>query len=327
MYQFDSFRTIVGKYSRFILTTHISPDGDGLGTEVALALYLKNAGKHALILNCSATPDNYKFLEEIYPILQFDPAKHTDVFNKTDVILVMDTNHRSRLADIQPLVASSKAVKICIDHHMDPEEFADLYITDEDATATGEIMYRLISYLTGRTIDKPTAIALYTAIMTDTGSFRYPKTDPETHKITAHLVQMGADPSSIYEKVYEHGSLNRLHLLGMALASIQLAYDGKLAYLILTKDMFQMSDTSDIDTDAFVPYTLAINGVQVGIMFSELDGLVKVNFRSKGDIWINNLAKEFGGNGHKNAAGARIPHAKLGEIVKQVIEHVAVYLT
>lgn len=324
--QFETFRTIIESHTRFVLTTHVNPDGDGLGTEVALADYLQKQGKQATILNCSATPDNYLFLAKLYPILQFDPSAHTEIIENAEVIIVLDTNQLDRLMTMKSFLLSSQAVKVCIDHHLEPTEFADLYILDESSTSTGEIVYRLMNYLTGRSIDRETAISLYTAIMTDTGSFRYPKTDPETHKIVAQLIQTGADPVAIYEHVYERGSINRVRLLGLALANMQITHDGKLAYLVLTNEMFDVTDTTEDDAEAFVPFTLTIDGVQIGLMFSEMDGVVKVSFRSKGDIWINELAKEFGGNGHKNAAGARFPHAQLDEIVAQVVEHAGSYI-
>jgi phosphoesterase RecJ-like protein len=324
--QYETFRTIIDSHSRFVLTTHVNPDGDGLGSEIALAVFLEKRGKQATILNHSPTPNNYMFLEDLHPILWFDAARHASIVENAEVILVVDTNHPDRLMTMKPFVESSNAVKVCIDHHLDPEEFADLYILDEPSTAAGEIIYRLISFLTDRAIDREIAVALYTAIMTDTGSFRYPKTDPEVHKIIAHLIQAGADPVAIHDFVYERNPINRIHLLGMALANIQLSAGGRIAYIILTKDMFKITKTYDVDTDIFVPYTLNIHGVQIGLLFSELEDTIKINFRSKGDIWVNELAKEFGGNGHKNAAGARLPDAKLAEVVPLVLEHAAAYL-
>ncbi|HVN48328.1 MAG TPA: bifunctional oligoribonuclease/PAP phosphatase NrnA [Bacteroidota bacterium] len=323
--QFETFRQIIESHQRFLLTTHINPDGDGLGTEVALALYLQKLGKQATILNCSATPYNYLFLDKLFPIQHFQNQTQATLIDDAEVILVIDTNHLDRVAAMKSYVENSKALKICIDHHLDPAEFADIYILDEPSSATGEIVYRLLSYLNGRTIDRETAIALYTAIMTDTGGFRYPRTSPEVHKIIANLIQMGADPVAIHEFVYERGQINRLQLLGMALATLQLAHDGKVAYMILTKHMFEVTHTSEVDTDAFVPYTLSIDGVKVGLMFTEMDHGIKINFRSKGDIWINQLAKEFGGNGHKNAAGARIADGTLEEYVPQIIDHAGAY--
>jgi bifunctional oligoribonuclease and PAP phosphatase NrnA len=250
--QFETFRTIVESNTRFVLTTHVNPDGDGLGTEIALAVYLQNLGKQAVILNCSATPDNYLFLAQFHPILQFDPIKHAQLIESTEVVIVLDTNHLDRLHTMKSAVQSCKAVKICIDHHLEPGAFADLYILDEASTATGEIIYRLLSYLTGRSLDRESAIALYTAIMTDSGSFRFPKTDPETHKIIAQLIQLGADPVAIYSYIYERNSINRVHLLGLALSNMKLTHNGKLAYIVLTRDMLTTTKTTEIDTEAFV---------------------------------------------------------------------------
>jgi phosphoesterase RecJ-like protein len=294
---------------------------------VALAIYLSSRGKQATILNCSATPENYLFLNRLYPILQFDPQKHKTLIQNAEVIVVLDINHPERLQSIGPLVTSSSALKVCIDHHLEPKEFADLYILDEQSSSTGEILYHLLKYLGDKITDHCMSIALYTAIMTDTGSFRFPKTGPEVHNIISHLIQNGADPSGIYEQVYECGSLNRMRLLGMALAGSKLMYDGKLAYIVITQDMFNDTGTTEEDTDAFVPYTLTIGGVKIGLMFSEMNGIIKVGFRSKGDIPINELAKEFGGNGHLNAAGARIPNGKLNEIIEKVLEQAGAYIS
>jgi phosphoesterase RecJ-like protein len=323
---FETFRALVDSHQNFILTTHVNPDGDGLGTECALAVFLKSIGKQVSIINYSATPPQYLFLEEIFPIQRFDASIHEQMIENADVLLILDTNHPDRLAAMKSSVLKSKAYKVCIDHHLDPGEFADLYILDEPSAATGEIVYRLISFLNGRHIDQPAAIALYTAIMTDTGSFRYPRTDPEVHKIIAHLIQAGADPVKIHENVYNRSSLNRLQLLGKALTGIQTAHDGRAAYMVLTKEMFEETKTTDVDSDEFVPYTLSLEGVQVGLLFSELTDCIKINFRSKGDIWINELAKEFGGNGHKNAAGAHVTLGNIQQVIDKVLEHVEVYL-
>jgi phosphoesterase RecJ-like protein len=325
--EFDKFQKIIESNTHFVLTTHINPDGDGLGSEVALAAYLEKIGKQAAILNHDATPENYKFLEQIHPFLQYDPSRHAELLKNAEVIIVLDTNHLDRLSAMKSFISSSNAFKICIDHHLEPGVFADLYIIDETATSAGEILYRLITTSASeQIIDRNIAIALYTAIMTDTGSFRYPKTDSEVHKIIANLIQAGADPAAIYEQVYEQSSANRVHLLGLALANIKLTHDGKVAHIVLTRDMFESTGAAEADTDAFVPYTLTISGVQIGLMFSELNGMVKVNFRSKGDIQINELAKQFGGNGHKNAAGARIPNANLDDIVSLVLKQTGKYV-
>jgi bifunctional oligoribonuclease and PAP phosphatase NrnA len=316
---FETFRAIIHSHQKFLLTTHVSPDGDGLGVECALAAYLKGIGKEAVIINHSAVPSQYEFLRDIYPLVQFDPDRDAVLIEQADAILIVDTNHPDRLKSLAPFVLNSKAVKVCIDHHLEPAEFADLYIMDSEASSTGEIVYRLINYLNERQIDAPVAVGLYTAIMTDTGSFRYPRTDPEVHKIIAHCIQAGADPVQIYENVFNRSSVRRLQLLGKALAGLQLACNGRVAYMILTHRMFAETNTTAADCDEFVPYTLSVEGVVVGLMFSELENEIKINFRSKGEIPINILAKEFGGNGHKNAAGGRVPNGAIDTVVREVL--------
>ncbi|MGH2568669.1 MAG: DHH family phosphoesterase, partial [Bacteroidota bacterium] len=194
------------------------------------------------------------------------------------------------------------------------------------SAATGEIVYRLLSHLGQNNFTTEAARALYTAIMTDTGSFRFPKTGPEIHRQVAHLLECGADPVAIYQQVYEQGSAGRLQLLGRALASLQTAHSGKVACMTVTRQMFQETGTSEEDTDNVINYTLTVKGVQVGLLFTELNEGMKISFRSKGNIWINKLAQEFGGNGHQHAAGARVPGGTVNELLPKVLERSKSYL-
>ncbi len=325
--EFDQFRSIVEACRTVVLSTHINPDADGIGSELALSAYLKGLGKRISIINHSETPDNLLFLDPHHDVLRFDATRHPAAIKNADLICVIDTNHLDRLADVKPMVAESKAKKICIDHHLEPGSFADLYILDEESTATGEIIYKLITSLDAKAITKEVANHLYAAIMTDTGSFRYPKTDAEMHRIIAHLIDCGADPTDIYQNLYEQGPAGRVRLLGMALASLRLAHGDKVAYMNLTRKMFQDTNTTEADADAFVPYTLTIHGVQIGLLFTELpNDVIKVSFRAKGDIWVNKLAQEFGGNGHQHAAGARIHNVVLEDVIQQVIAKAKNYI-
>ncbi|MBI4810115.1 MAG: hypothetical protein HY800_01445 [Ignavibacteriales bacterium] len=175
-------------------------------------------------------------------------------------------------------------------------------------------------------IDREIAVALYTAIMTDTGSFRYPRTDSETHTIAAHLIKCGADPTQSFVNVYENWTCGRMRLLGEALDTLKTAYDGKVAYIVCTQKMFKETGTTEVETDNFTVYPMSIQGVLIGILFNELSNGVKISFRSKGNIPINELAKEFGGNGHLNAAGVRLFDKKLEEISPLVIESAGKYV-
>lgn len=323
---FESCKGIFSAKKTFVLTTHINPDGDGLGSEVALALYLTGKGKSVAIINQSETPAYYKFMHGLFPIATFSAAKHGSIIKDAEVIVALDTNSATRFSAMKELVMESRANKICIDHHLDREEFADLYLIDEKATATGEIIYNMLKFLDSGAITKPIAEALYAAIMTDTGSFRFPKTDVETHYIIADLLLHGADPTEIYQKIFEEGPVNKLKLLGRALTSLSVVHGGKVATMVLLRKDFSETQTAEEDTDNMINHAMAIGGVRVGLMFIELENGVKVSFRSKGDIAINVLAKEFGGNGHKNAAGARIHGGALSDVVTRVTERAVTYL-
>ena len=303
----------------FLLTTHVNPDGDGIGSEIALAEWLVRQGKSVYILNHSATPDMYLFLDPDKRVKQFDPSHDAQTVADAEVIIVLDTNDTDRLRSIQTPVLESKAVKVCIDHHLDPAPFADHYLIDDDATSTGEIVYRLLLSLGGEHLPRNVATALYCAIMTDTGSFRYPRTDPEIHRIVAHLIECGADPIAIYAHVYEQWTAGRIQLLGQTLASLRTAYANRLAYVTITQKMLNDTETSEDETDNFTTYPMSVEGVTVGILFLELKDGIKISFRSKGEIPINELARQFGGNGHKNAAGARVHGASLDTVKAQVI--------
>jgi phosphoesterase RecJ-like protein len=317
---------VIARHASFVLTTHVNPDGDALGSELAMAYALSQMGKQAAIFNHSATPDNYRWLDPAGDIIRFSPERDRAAILAAEAIIILDANQASRIRSLEQTVREAKGVKIVIDHHLDPESFADHYVIDEGATSTGEIVYRMLGEWAGVSITREIARALYAAIMTDTGSFRFPRTDPEIHRIAAHLLERGADPTDIFVNVYESASLGRMRLLGEALDSMKTEYGGKLAYIVCTRAMFAQTNTSEIETDNFTTFAMGVQGVVVGILFNELENGVKISFRSKGDIPVNQLAKEFGGNGHLNAAGARLFDVKIGDIVPEVIEKARKYV-
>lgn len=325
--QIEQLRRGLDSWQTIILTTHVSPDCDGLGSELALAAFLRKRGKDVAIINCSETPEPYRFLDPQGWIRKYDPARDDRAIAEANAIIVLDTNQSGRMTTMAAPVLASKARKVVIDHHLDSEPFADLFLIDDSSAATGEIVYRILEELGGIPVDQDSAAALYIAIMTDTGSFRFPKTDADLHRIIAALIEQGADPVQAYQSIYEQDSPDRVRLLGMALGSLTTAHGGSVAYVTVTAKMFRETATGEPDVERFAPYTLTLKGVKIGLMFTELPGMVKISFRSKGDIPINKLAQEFGGNGHKNAAGARIPGGDLPQVVKEVIERSGNYLS
>lgn len=323
----DEVKQTIEGSQNFVITTHVSPDGDGLGCEIALLYFLEKLGKSAVVINVSETPGNYKFLDPENRFLIFD-EQNFDQMEKilnADVIFICDMNQSNRLKAMEKYVLQSKAIKIIIDHHLETQDFADYCLIDVDAPASGEIVYKLIKSFDGFEIDKKIATGIYTAIMTDTGSFRFPRTDSETHRIVAELLDAGADPVEIYDKVYEQSSLGRIKLLGRCLSELETRYDGRLGYIVVTQDMLKNYGVEEWETDGFVQSILKVAGVRVAIFILELKDGIKLSFRSKGEIPINELAKEFGGNGHKNAAGARLYNITLNEVINQVIQKAEKY--
>ena len=316
------------RHQSFVLTTHVNPDGDGLGSEIALSAWLSSRGKQVTILNHNETPSVYRFLDPENRIFRYDPSAHEALIRNADVIVVLDTNHPGRLSSLTGAVVGSPARKICIDHHLDPARFADLYVLDAGSTSTGEIVYRLLDAdPDGAKITPSIASALYCAIMTDTGSFRYSNVDPDIHRIVAHLLECGADPTAIYREVYEQWTAGRIQLLGETLASLRVEHHGLLAHVSVDQGMLQRTGTQEADTDNFTIYPMSVDGIIVGILFLELKSGVKMSLRSRGDIPINELAKEFGGNGHKNAAGARVDGISLEDFRKKVLIAAEKYLS
>jgi phosphoesterase RecJ-like protein len=322
----EEFRQVIERCNRFVLTTHVNPDPDAIGSELALARFLGNHGKIVAVLNHSPMPKYCEFLDTKNIVEQFSPGQHANLILNADSIIVLDANQPDRLQSLKPYILQSKAFKVCIDHHLDRMPFADLYIIDEESAATGEILFNLLLALDDQSLTQEIAAPLYAAIMTDTGSFRFPKTDTELHRIIADLIERGADPVETYRRIYEQGTANRLQLLGHVLTTLQLAHRGKVASMVVTREMFSRTETTEEDIETFINYAMTIGGVQVGLLFTELPDGVKISFRSRGEIPVNKLAQEFGGNGHKNAAGARIAGATLDSIFKNVIERSQYYL-
>jgi phosphoesterase RecJ-like protein len=322
----NTIARILSDHSTFVLTTHVNPDGDGIGSVAGLASALREAGKSATIINHSHTPAIYDFLDPDRTIRVYEPARDRELLRQADVIVVLDTSQPERLRSMAADLLASPAVKVCIDHHLDPDGFADHTLIDSDATSTGELVYRLLREWTGEHLSPPVATALYTAIMTDTGAFRYPRVDPEIFRISAHLIECGADPVRCYSLVYERWTDGRIRLLGAMLAGLRTAAGGAIASVTITQKMLADSGTLEEDTDNFTTFPMSIGGVQIGILFLELADGVKMSFRSRGAIPANLLAREFGGNGHLNAAGARVSPADLSDLEARVLRAAAKYV-
>lgn len=313
------------KSKNIIISTHTNPDGDAIGSEIAFRNLCLFLGKKVVIINDSATPDNIKFLDTTDSLLTFDKSRDIQHFYSADLIVVLDLNDPKRLRSVQEPVEKSKAFKIVIDHHIDPKKFANSYFIDTEATSTGQLVFNLIGLYPEFSIDSYTATALYAAIMTDTGSFRYPRTNAETHKTIANLIENGADPVSIYDNIYNTNSFPATKILGEALSNMKVYLDGKLCLMMITDDMYRRTGAKNEDIDNFVEKTLALKGVVIGVIISNMPqrNEIRVSMRSKGDFSAREVAVKFGGGGHFHAAGARLFDISLDEAKSKIIEEVA----
>ena len=327
MIDFNLLDEIIIQNKSFILTTHVNPDADAIGSEIALFKVLKLLKKEVRIINHSSTPYNLKFLDNNNVVEKFIPEIHTTVLNEYDAIIVLDLNNLSRTVSMKDYILNSPSKIICIDHHQNPEINADYFFIDTEVSATAEIILDFLLIKHKDFINNEIAIPIYAAIMTDTGSFRFERTTPKLHRDIAFLIEKGANPVEIYDKIYDQSKFSKIKLLGRTLNSIQLLHNNKLAYMIITQNDFIETEAEESDTDNFVNYNLSIEGVCLGLLFIELKNGFKVSIRSKGDIRADLLAKNFNGGGHKNAAGARFYEQKMDQnIINKIIENSIDYL-
>lgn len=306
---------------RVVITTHLRPDGDALGSQIALGLFLRKLGKHVTLLNADAPPRNLEWLLDFSDVTTFTGAlKQLKRVNEADVIAVVDTGAEHRLGDLGRTIRDSPARKVLIDHHPGPEDWFDQQFLGTTRSATGELVYELITAHDPDLIDGPIATALYAAIMTDTGSFRYGSTTARVHEITADLLERGdIRPEPIHIAIFDTRQASSLRLLSRALDTVTTVYDGQIAYVVVSLDMMNSVDARSDEAEGIVGYPLSLEGVRAVVMFLETPSGIKCSFRSKGDLAINGWARAFGGGGHRNASGAYIKGGALRDVIDRVI--------
>ncbi|MBL1212873.1 MAG: bifunctional oligoribonuclease/PAP phosphatase NrnA [Ignavibacteriae bacterium] len=326
MLDFSKLKEIIETNERFIITSHVNPDADAIGSELALHMLLKKLGKTSYIINHSATPYNLEFLDKENAVQKYDPAKHDKLIEESDVVFFLDINQLYRVVSLKEVLGKFDKIKVCIDHHQDPDEFADYYFTDISATSTGEIIYEFIKETKIVELDLDIANSIYAAIMTDTGSFRYERTTSKTHLIIADLLNYGVNPNYIYDRIHDQSKMSKLKLLGEALNTITLNSSKDICYMTITQQALKRSGALESDVDGFVSFCMSIENVKIGMLFFELKNGIKISFRSKGKIPVNKLAKEFSGGGHTNAAGTRLFDVQLDDYIDKVVTAAKKYL-
>jgi phosphoesterase RecJ-like protein len=328
--QVEYVRKLVDEHHTFLLTTHVHPDGDGLGSELCLFYWLKKLGKEVFILNTSPIPDLYRFLDPKEIINTYDRSIHQSLLSKIDVCFVVDIGDWERLRkvgkDLKELRKKSNNVPkvVCIDHHPFENEIGDFDIIYPDASSTGEIVYLLFDALK-MPIDIKMADAIYTAILTDTGSFRFSNTTMNCHYIAGLLINLGVDHRAIYKQVYEKEPLSKMKLLSELLNNLHFECDQHIVWYSITQEMLKRYEIEPYEIEGVSDFPRRIQGVHVSILFMEIkDSLTKISLRSTGEIPINGLAQMFGGGGHPYASGALVKkplEVVVGEVMSEVCQY------
>jgi phosphoesterase RecJ-like protein len=297
---------IVRTGSRFLLTCHLRPDGDALGSMLGLAAILRELGKEVVMFNPDPLPEYLRFLPRSSEVLRAVP-----VGEKFDATFVTDTASRALLpAVLPPLEVSGPWVMI--DHHAAHDDFGDVIVREPDAVATGEVVLRLMTELGLHRVPPEAAVPLYTSIVTDTGGFRYQGTTPTTMRLAADLVEAGADPWTVAYNVFEGWVPARMKLLGLVLETLETSHEGRIASLVVTRAMMASTGADDDMVEGLVNYARMLRGVEVASLFWEwrpgADGTpsTKISLRSRGNVDVSRVAVAFGGGGHRSAAGATV---------------------
>ncbi|MDX1272531.1 bifunctional oligoribonuclease/PAP phosphatase NrnA [Bizionia paragorgiae] len=304
-------KTLLSSPKQIAIIPHKNPDGDAMGSTLGLLNYLLKYNHNAVVIAPNDYPDFLKWLPNEDRVLKYDAEQaDCDAFiSKADIIFTLDFNALHRTGNMEPALESSKGIKIMIDHHQQPDDYAKYMFSDVTMSSTCEMVYHFFDMLDVLdTIDAQIATCLYVGIMTDTGSFRFRSTTSTTHRIIADLIDKGADNTQIHNNVYDTNSYNRLQLLGCALSNLMVLPEYRAAYITLSQDELQKLDYKKGDTEGFVNYALSLENIVLAAIFIEdkKQGIIKISLRSKGDFSVNELSRQhFGGGGHTNAAGGK----------------------
>ena len=308
---FNDVKSLLQSPKNIVIVCHVNPDGDAIGSSLGLYHYLIQKGHVADVIVPNDYPNFLKWIPGTSSVIQFEKniKKAQKKLEVADLVFTLDFNALHRSGSMQKVLTENTALKIMIDHHQQPDNYAAYTYSDVNMCSTAEMVYNFIDQLGDiALINKAIGSALYTGIMTDTASFRFPKTTSTTHRIAAHLIEIGVEHSEIHSKVYDANRFERIKLLGTALNNLTVIAPLHTAYITLSQKELDKIGQQKGDTEGLVNYGLSVEGVKLAAIFIENkeEGIIKISLRSKGDFDVNLLAREhFSGGGHKNAAGGK----------------------
>jgi phosphoesterase RecJ-like protein len=309
---------------RFVLLTHIRPDGDALGSQLGMADLLEQLGKTVRVVIGSNLPDRYKFMDPTNRIERHLPS--SDCFRTAEAIIVLDTGTWNQLGDCGGPMRAATVPKLVIDHHRTQDDLGAIRLVDVAAEATGRLVYQAFQ-AAGKHPTPAAASAMFVALAMDTGWFHHTSTSAETFALAAYLTAHGANPCTLFEQLYECNTLGRLRLQGKLLDRLELTCNGRVAISEIHSVDYPATESRPQDTEDFVQILRTLNGVELGLLFIEQpDRKVKVSFRSRPSVDVSALAEKFGGGGHKQASGATV-NGTMAEARQQVLAAVNAVLT
>lgn len=313
------FKTFISKilsYQKVAVISHLRPDGDCLGAQVALSLWLQKNGVNVSAFNEDSIPKNMSWLQDFFPVSK--PSKNQ--FDDFDAIVVVDGNALHRFGESAELLSESSKPIFMIDHHPDPDDVFEEFVSVVSASSTCELIYQLYQEHNPNQIDEQAAKAMYLGLVTDTGSFQFDSVKPATMHAAANLLERGNfTPNIIAERIYASRPFRQLKLLSLALETIQVHAEGQISTISITREMFDKTGCTNEDTEGFVQYPLSIEGVKACVLFREDGNRIKLSLRSQSNIDVNKWARKFNGGGHQKAAGAW-HEGPLEKAVEEVID-------
>lgn len=292
--------------AKTIIVTHKNPDGDAIGSSLGLARVLVKSGADVSTIVPNDFPKFLNWMKGTEDIIVWEnqQKKSTDLIKEAQIIFCLDFNALHRIGEVGEQVGASRAVKVMIDHHLEPGDFCDYVLSDTSASSTAELVHQFINELAlEKSIDEHCAEALYCGIMTDTGSFKYPSTSAKTHDVIADLIRQGAANAKIHQLIYDSNSVSRLKLIGYCLDHMEIL-NNSVAFFTLPQSIHHELNLQKGDNEGIVNYGLSVAHIKISAFFREDEDLIKISFRSKGELDVNQFARKyFNGGGHRNAAG------------------------
>jgi phosphoesterase RecJ-like protein len=303
-----AIREFIDRYDSFVVTSHINPDGDAIGSEMGLTHFLRERGKQVLVMNSTDTPEVLRFLDPDDEIRIYGEPGTKDLLDTIDAAIIVDVNNWEHLGYIGRALQARRMPRACIDHHQESiTRFADHTVSDTTAAATGILIYELIRSCESP-ITQAIADSLSAAIITDTGTFRFSNTDTRALRVAADLCDAGCNPFEMHRKVFGSKTWGAGRMLGPVLSTLESTASGKLAWISATLEMVNNAGATHDDMDGFVDLVRSIKGVELVVFFKEMsEGDIKVSLRSNGNVDAHAIAKSFGGGGHIMASGMRVP--------------------